>query len=245
MASDISRPYLIRVPNLALVRQNAVVSATPQSTIRNSLSVSITVGAYGIAFGAASVAAGFSILQTCLLSLLTFSGASQFALVGVMGAGGTAISAIATAALLGFRNGLYGLRMSPLLKAKGAKRFLAAHVTIDESTGVALSQESLGENAMRSGFWLTGIGVFVFWNLFTFVGALGAQAMGNPAVWGLDAAVPAAFLGLVWPRLTSLSDRLLSIAAMALALALTPFLPAGLPIIATAFLALVIGWRKS
>ncbi len=233
------------MPNLGLVRQNAVVSATPRSTIRDSLSVSITVGAYGIAFGAAGVAAGFSILQTCLLSLLTFSGASQFALVGVMGAGGTAISAIATAALLGFRNGLYGLRMSPLLRTKGAKRFLAAHITIDESTGVALSQESLGEDAMRSGFWLTGIGVFTFWNLFTFAGAFGAKAMGNPAAWGLDAAVPAAFLGLVWPRLTSTSYRLLSIAAMALSLALTPFVPAGLPIIATAFLALAIGLRTS
>jgi predicted branched-subunit amino acid permease len=233
------------VPNLGFVRQNAVVSATPKSTIRDSLSVSITVGAYGIAFGAAGVAAGFSIVQTCLLSLLTFSGASQFALVGVMGAGGSALSGIATAALLGFRNGLYGLRISPLLKTKGAKRFLAAHVTIDESTGVALSQESLGQDAMRSGFWLTGIGVFTFWNLFTLAGAIGAQAMGNPAAWGLDAAVPAAFLGLVWPRLSSFSDRVLSVAAMALALALTPFVPAGLPIIATAFLALAIGMRRS
>ena len=221
------------------------MSATPRSTIRDSFSVSITVGAYGAAFGAASVAAGFSILQTCLLSLLTFSGASQFALIGVMGSGGSALSGIATAALLGFRNGLYGLRMSPLLKTRRAKRLLAAHITIDESTGIALSQESLGEDAMRSGFWITGIGVYTFWNLFTLAGALGAHAMGNPAAWGLDAAVPAAFLGLVWPRLTTNSDRLLSISSMALALTLTPFIPAGLPIIATAFLALAIGLRKS
>ena len=221
-----------------------VVSATPKSTIRDSLSVSITVGTYGIAFGAASVAAGFTVLQTCLLSLLTFSGASQFAIVGVIGSGGGALSGITTATLLGFRNGLYGLRMSPLLKTKGVKRIAAAHITIDESTGVALSQESRGEEAMRSGFWITGVGVFVFWNLFTCAGALGAQSMGNPAAWGLDAAVPAAFLGLVWPRLTSLSNRLLAVAAMALALALTPWVPAGLPIIATAFLALAIGMRK-
>lgn len=231
--------------NFGLVRQNAVVSATSKSTIRDSLSVSITVGAYGVAFGAAGVAAGFSLLQTCLLSLLTFSGASQFALVGVMGSGGSALSGIATATLLGFRNGLYGLRMAPLLKTKGAKRLFAAHVTIDESTGVALSQESLGEDAMRSGFWLTGVGVFVFWNIFTLAGALGAQSMGNPAAWGLDAAVPAAFLGLVWPRLLSFPDRLLSVAAMTLALVLTPFVPAGLPIIATALLALAVGLRKT
>lgn len=233
------------MPNFRLVRQNDVVSATPKSTIRDSFSVSITVGAYGIAFGAASVAAGFSILQTCLLSLLTFSGASQFALVGVMGSGGSALSGIATAGLLGFRNGLYGLRMSPILRTRGIKRIAAAHVTIDESTGVALSQEDLGQDAMRAGFWFTGIGVFLFWNLFTLAGAFGAQSMGNPAAWGLDAAVPAAFLGLVWPRLTSLSDRVLSVAAMFVALALTPLVPAGLPIIATAFIALAIGLRRA
>ena len=221
------------------------VVSVPKSTIRDSLSVSITVGAYGIAFGAASVTAGFTVLQTCLLSLLTFSGASQFAVVGVIGSGGSAFFGIATATLLGFRNGLYGMRMSSILQTKGAKRILAAHITIDESTGVALSQETLGVGAMRAGFWITGTGVFIFWNLFTLAGALGAQSMGNPAAWGLDAAVPAAFLGLVWPRLTSTSYQLLAVAAMALALGLTPFLPAGLPIIATAFLALVIGLRKS
>lgn len=221
------------------------VSVPPRSTIRDSLSISLTVGAYGIAFGAAGVAAGFSVLQSCLLSLLTFSGASQFAIVGVIGAGGTALSGIATATLLGFRNGLYGLRMAPLLKVKGVKRIVAAHITIDESTGVALSQESLGEDAMRAGFWLTGFGVFIFWNIFTLGGALGAQAMGNPAAWGLDAAVPAAFLGLVWPRLKSTSDRILAAAAAVLALVLTPIVPAGLPIIATAGLAVFMGLRRS
>jgi predicted branched-subunit amino acid permease len=161
-----------------------------------------------------------------------------------MSSGGSALSGIATASLLGFRNSLYGLRMSPILKTKGLKRLLAAHVTIDESTGVALSQEELGQDVMRAGFWMTGLGVFLFWNLFTLAGAVGAKAMGNPASWGLDAAVPAAFLGLVWPRLTSLLDRVLAVSAMALALVLTPLLPAGLPIIATAFIALAVGMRK-
>jgi predicted branched-subunit amino acid permease len=221
------------------------VSLTPRSTIRDALSISLTVGSYGIAFGAAGVAAGFSVLQSCLLSLLTFSGASQFAVVGVIGAGGAALSGIATATLLGFRNGLYGMRMASLLKVKGIKRIIAAHITIDESTGVALSQESLGENAMRAGFWLTGFGVFIFWNIFTLIGALGAQAMGNPAAWGLDAAVPAAFLGLVWPRLRSTSDRVLSVLSALLALGLTPLVPAGLPIVATAGLAVIMGLRNS
>lgn len=221
-----------------------VVSATTNSTLRDSLSVSLTVGAYGIAFGAASVAAGFSVLQSCLLSLLTFSGASQFAVIGVIGSGGSALTGIATASLLGFRNGLYGVRMAPILKVRGIKRLLAAHITIDESTGVALMQEARGEKEMRLGFWATGWGVFLFWNLFTLAGALGAQAMGNPSAWGLDAAVPAAFLGLVWPRLNSGRTRLLALSAIALSIALTPSLPAGLPIILTAFLALAFGLER-
>ena len=219
------------------------MSRVNRTTASASFSVSFTVGLYGIAFGAAGIAAGFSLLQTCLLSLLTFSGASQFAVVGVLGSGGTAISGIATASLLGIRNALYGLRLSPILKLRGWKKIVGAQVTIDESTGVALGQSDLGEESMRHGFWLTGLGVYLFWNLFTLAGALGAQAMGDPAAWGLDAAVPAAFLGLVWPRLLGNFERALAASAMFLALALTPFVAAGLPIIATALLAVAFGWR--
>jgi predicted branched-subunit amino acid permease len=219
------------------------VSRVNRTTASASFSVSFTVGLYGIAFGAAGIAAGFSLVQTCLLSLLTFSGASQFAVVGVLGSGGTAISGIATASLLGIRNSLYGLRLSPILKLRGWKKVVGAQVTIDESTGVALGQSDLGEESMRHGFWLTGLGVYLFWNLFTLAGALGAQAMGNPAAWGLDAAVPAAFLGLVWPRLLGNFERVLAASAMFLALALTPFVAAGIPIIATALLAVAFGWK--
>lgn len=223
--------------------QNVCVSRINRTTAAASFSVSFTVGLYGLAFGAAGIAAGFSLLQTCLLSLLTFSGASQFAVVGVLGAGGSAISGIATASLLGTRNALYGMRMAPLLKIRGWRRVVGAQITIDESTGVALGQSDLGEEASRQGFWLTGIGVYLFWNLFTIIGALGAQAMGNPAAWGLDAAVPAAFLGLVWPRLTNSLERTLAVSAMVFSIALTPFVPAGVPIISTALLAVLFGWR--
>jgi predicted branched-subunit amino acid permease len=218
-------------------------SGVNKATLRDSLSVSITVGAYGVAFGAAAVANGFTVLQSCFLSLLTFSGASQFAVVGVLGAGGTALSGIATASLLGIRNALYGVIMAPRLKVKGLKRIVAAQVTIDESTGVALGQEVRSPEAMRQGFWLTGIGVFIFWNLFTVAGALGAQAMGDIRAWGLDSAVPAAFLGLVWPRLKTNGDRALAIGCAVFAIAMTPILPAGLPIIATAFIAIAVGLR--
>jgi predicted branched-subunit amino acid permease len=209
---------------------------------RTALSVALTVGLYGAAFGAAGVTAGFSILQTCLLSILLFSGASQFAVVGIMGAGGAAISAIATATLLGFRNALYGLQMAPILKVKGIRRVLAAQITIDESTAVATLQDN--DEDRKRGFYLTGIGVYIFWNLFTFLGALGASAIGDPSVWGLDAAVPAAFLGLIWPRLKNKLQFIVSAIAIAWALLLTPITPAGIPIITTVLLAIVFGVKK-
>ena len=209
---------------------------------RTALSVAFTVGLYGAAFGAAGVTADFSILQTCLLSILLFSGASQFAVVGIMGAGGSAVSAIATATLLGFRNTLYGLQMAPILKVKGLKRILAAQITIDESTAVATLQENDADR--RRGFYVTGIGVFVFWNLFTFLGALGASAIGDPAVWGLDAAVPAAFCGLIWPRLKNKTHFIVSAVAIAWALLLTPITAAGIPIITTVLLAVIFGLKK-
>ena len=232
------------------LRQNVCVSLeegsfNKRAVLRDSLAVAIPVGTYGAAFGAASIAAGFSVLQTCLLSLLLFSGASQFAVVGVMGAGGSALSAIATGSLLGLRNGLYGMRMSPLLKLRGLKKIIGAQLTIDESTGVAIGQEVRGAQASRYGFWATGIGVYVFWNLFTLLGAVGAQSIGDPSAWGLDAAVPAAFLGLVWPRLVDKKTKLIALSAIALALILIPIAPAGVPIIATVVIAIIFGWKKS
>ena len=209
---------------------------------RTSLSVAFTVGLYGAAFGAAGITAEFSILQTCLLSLLLFSGASQFAVVGIMGAGGSAVSAIATATLLGFRNALYGLQLAPILKVTGLKRIIASQITIDESTAVSTLQSN--DSDRKRAFYLTGFGVYIFWNLFTFLGALGASAIGDPSVWGLDAAIPAAFCGLVWPRLKDKRLFLISACAIILALLLTPITPAGIPIITTVLLAVIFGWKK-
>lgn len=239
--------WLVRAREFLRQNEGVSLSAAPfdkRLVLRDSLAVAIPVGTYGAAFGAAAVGSGFSVLQTCLLSLLLFSGASQFAVVGVIGAGGTALSAIATGSLLGVRNGLYGLRLSSMLSLQGVKKILGAQLTIDESTGVALNQEVRGDAASKYGFWATGIGVYVFWNLFTLAGALGAQAIGDPSAWGLDAAVPAAFLGLVWPRLIDRKSKLVAAFSALLALLLIPIAPAGVPVISTVLLALVFGWRK-
>ena len=214
-----------------------------RAVIRDSLSISIAVGTYGAAFGVASVAAGLSLLQTCALSLLLFSGASQFAVAGVLGAGGSAVSAIMASALLALRNGFYGARMAPLLQVRGVKRLLASQITIDESTAIALAHEQSSKEDARKGFWLTGGGIYLFWNLATLLGALGANALGDPAQWGLDATIPAAFLGLLWPRLTSTRARLVAIGSVALALILTPLLSPGLPIIACVLIPIIAGWR--
>ena len=220
------------------------MTSVNRATLSKSLSVSIAVGAYGTAFGAAAVASGFSVLQASLLSLLTFTGASQFAVIGVLGAGGSAIAGIATASLMGFRNAIYSMIAKPILNVSGLKKIVATQITIDESIAVATAEEIRGEAAMRHGFWLTGGGVFLFWNLFTLAGAMGAEAIGNPSEWGLDAAVPAAFLALVWPRLKDKDDYVLAIGSATLAIALTPIVPAGLPIIATALLAVAFARFK-
>ena len=208
------------------------------------MAVALPVGLYGAAFGAASMSAGLDLWQTIALSALLFSGASQFAIVGVIGSGGTVLAAILASILLGIRNGLYALRMAPLLDVKGLRRFLAAHITIDEATAVALAQEGKGIDEVRRGFWFTGIGVFVFWNIFTIVGALSASLLDDPARWGLDSAVPAAFLALLWPQLTTLRLRIIALSAMVLALTLSPILTPGLPVIAVVVIAVIAGWRR-
>lgn len=207
--------------------------------VRDGLGVGIATGAYGVSFGAVSVAAGLSVAQTCALSLLMFTGASQFALVGVLVAGGGPVSAVLTALLLGTRNTLYGLRLAPLLGWAGARRVTAAHLVIDESTAMAVTRRSTP--AARAGFLSTGLAVFVLWNLATLAGALAGRVVGDPRTYGLDAAVGAAFLALLWPRLTDARTRVVAVAAAAVALGLVPLTPAGVPVLAAGGVALLAG----
>lgn len=191
------------------------------------------------------MASGFSPLQTQALSVLMFTGASQFALIGVMGAGGGAAAAVVTAWLLGARNALYGLRMAPLVRARGLRRLAAAHLTIDESTAMALGRDETRFDGRESrlAFWATGLSVLVLWNAGTLVGALGAAAIGDPRTLGLDAAIPAGFVALLWPRLRDRESWAVALAGAAVALALTPLLPPGLPVLAASLVAVVAGVR--
>lgn len=218
------------------------VPADRRPVVRDAVAVGLATGAYGVSFGAVATTAGLSVLQASALSLLMFTGASQFALVGVLAAGGGAVAAAATATLLGLRNALYGLRLAGLLGLSGGRRLLGAHLVIDESTAMAVVRPDARTG--RLGFWATGLSVFAFWNAATALGALGARSVGDPAALGLDAAAPAAFLALLAVPLRARETWVPTALAGALALALTPLVPAGLPILATAALVVLLSLRR-
>ncbi len=202
--------------------------------VRTAVSVGVASGAYGVSVGALGVAAGLSVAQTCALSVLMFTGGSQFALVGAIGGGGSGLSGALSAVLLGARNGVYGVRLAPLLRVRGAQRFLAAHLVIDESTAVALGGEVHGVRAGRLGFWATGLSVFVLWNAATLLGALAGSEVGDPRDFGLDAAAPAAFLAMLAPRLRDRATWTIAVVSALVALAVVPLVPAGVPVLVAA-----------
>ncbi|MFN2524410.1 MAG: AzlC family ABC transporter permease [Mycobacteriales bacterium] len=200
------------------------------TVVRDAVGIGIAVGAYGLSFGAVATTAGLSVAQACATSLLLFTGASQFALVGVLGAGGSAIAGVLSALLLGSRNTLYAVRLADLLQIRGPRRLLAAQLTLDESTAMATATP--GHPALA--FWATGASVYVLWNLGTLLGAVGAARLGDPATFGLDAAIPAAFLALLAPRLRERTGLLVAVAGGLLALAAVPVSRPGVPVLVAA-----------
>jgi len=217
----------------------ARTSARLTPAVRMGLSISLATGLYGISFGALAVAAGLSVAQACALSALMFTGGSQFAFAGVLGGGGTAAAATAAASLLGIRNAVYGAQMNALLRPGWPRKLLQAHVTIDESVATASSQEHPDEE--YRGFWTAGIGVWVLWNLFTLVGGLAGDMLGDPRAWGLDGAAVAAFLGLLWPRLHGRDPWAVAVVAAVVTVVVTPVVPPGIPIIVAAGVAAAMG----
>ncbi|KJK50511.1 branched-chain amino acid ABC transporter permease [Streptomyces sp. NRRL F-4428] len=212
------------------------------AVVRDALGVGVAVGLSGFAFGVTAAGAGISTLQACVLSLLVFTGASQFALVGALAAGGNPFTAAAGAFFLGTRNAFYGLRLSQLLRLPRAVRPLAAHWVIDETTAVALAQPD--RKSARLGFTVTGLTLYVLWNTTTLLGSLGAEAIGDTRAWGLDAAGPAVFLALLAPMLKTATERAVAALALVLGLGFLPVLPAGVPVLIAALAAPVVLWMK-
>jgi 4-azaleucine resistance transporter AzlC len=185
---------------------------------------------YAISYGVLAVAAGLSVAQTCAMSALVFTGASQFAVVGVLGAGGGLLAALAPALVLAARNAVYGLALVPVLRGRRAARALQAQLVIDESTAMARAQDD--PHAAHGAFLATGVSVFVFWNLGSLLGALAGGGLGDPRALGLDAMFPAAFLALLAPQLRRPGAPTAALAGALIAVALVPVAPAGVPIIA-------------
>ena len=210
-------------------------SATWTPAIRVGLSIAAATGLYGISFGALAVAAGLSVGQAMALSLLMFTGGSQFAFIGVIAGGGAG-----SAALLGVRNAVYGMQLNAMVAPTGWRKAVAAQLTIDESAATAAGQTTPDEQ--RRGFWTAGVGVFVLWNLFTLVGAVLGDALGDPRRWGLDGAAVAAFLALLWPRLQQREPVALAVVCGVVTALAVPLLPPGLPILLAAMVGAAWGW---
>jgi 4-azaleucine resistance transporter AzlC len=206
--------------------------------MRAAAGIGVYAGLFGLAFGAVSAAAGLSVLQTVALSVMMFTGASQFALVGVLGVGGSALAALAAALLLGVRNAFYGVPVAGIVKPRGLRRLFTAHFVIDETTAMTVAQPE--PPAGRYAFWATGVCLCSMWNLGTLAGALIGSSI-DTASLGLDAAAPAIFLALLWPQLSRAHGRPVAIGAGVVALALVTITPAGIPIVAAAGVAIAVG----
>ncbi|HEY7325087.1 MAG TPA: AzlC family ABC transporter permease [Streptosporangiaceae bacterium] len=205
--------------------------------VRDGIGLGIAVGISGVAFGAAAVGSGLTAWQACALSVLAFTGASQFALAGVVAAGGSLLAGTAGAVLLGSRNTLYGLRLADVLRPRGLSRLLAAQGVIDETTAITLAQPDQATG--RKAFSATFLTLYLTWNLATLAGAVGAGTIGSPQSFGIDVVGPAAFIALIYPRLRAgRTERAVALAALAIALGLTTVLPAGVPVILASIAAL-------
>jgi 4-azaleucine resistance transporter AzlC len=206
--------------------------------LRAAIGIGIYAAAFGAAFGAVSVASGLSMAQTVVLSLVMFSGASQFAFVGVAASAGSPFSAVGPALLLGVRNALYGVPVSEILHTGGWLRLLAAQFVVDETTAMATGQTTV--RAKTYAFWATGLVLFALWQLGSLAGAVLGSAI-DPAAFGLDAAAPAVFLALLWPRLRNHGAAWVAVSGAAVAILLVPIAPQGVPVLAAAAVAVIAG----
>ena len=204
------------------------------------ITLGLALGVFGASFGVGAVTAGASVAQACVISLLVFTGASQFSAVSVIGAGGSTASALGGALLLAARNGVYGLAMARRLDGSLGRRLLAAQLTIDESTAMSAAQTD--PVTQRLAFWITGVSLYVFWNLGTLLGALAGTAI-DPKTFGLDAAFPAAYVAMVSPLLRDRRGRLAAALGALICVSVIPFVPVGIPILCAA-LAILVGVRR-
>lgn len=193
-----------------------------------AVTLASAVGVIAFVFGVGAVAAGGSVPQVVLMSLLVFTGASQFSAVSVVASGGSTGAALGGAMVLAARNTVYGLAMSRVITGSLPKRLLAAQFTIDETTAMAATQERPADK--RYAFWATGVTLFTLWNVGTLIGALVGSSI-EPETYGLDVAFPAAYVAMVLPLLRHRRGLIAGVLGAAICIALVPFVPIGVPIL--------------
>ncbi|WP_143268459.1 AzlC family ABC transporter permease [Amycolatopsis vastitatis] len=183
----------------------------------------------GVSYGAIAVSSGFPLWLPMLMSLLVFAGASQFMFVGIVAAGGNPFAAVLAGLLANARHLPFGFAIGDVLGKRWPSRLAGSHLMIDESVAFALAQREA--HRRRAAYWACGIGLFACWNLGVVAGAFAGTAISDTDVFGLDAAFPAVLLALVLPSLKDRAARLPVLTGVVVALAATPFLPAGLPVL--------------
>ena len=213
----------------------------------DGISIAIAVGLVAITFGVLARTSGLSVAKTCAMSLLVFTGASEFAAVSVLQQGGSVAALLGTSLLLAARNSLYGPVVSRWFGHLGRpRRAVLAQLIIDESSGVGAAQQDPPPPAeprnARLGFLAGGIGVYVLWNLGTLVGALAGDVVGDVGRWGLDAAFPASFVALLAPHLSHRPGRFAAVIAAVLTIVSVPVLPIGVPVLIGALAVLPAAW---
>ena len=203
---------------------------TESALVRDVALVCLADGIVGLSFGATAVAGGLPWWVPMIMSLLVFAGGAQFAAVGVVLAGGSPLAAVAAGAVLNTRLFPYGLAVADVTGGHRWIRLLGAHVTTDESVAFALRHDDPARR--RSAFWTCGVTLFTVWNVAVLLGVLAGSMVTNTAAFGLDATFPAVLLALALPTLADRRTRTAAFSGAAAAVALTPFLPAGLPVLA-------------
>lgn len=190
------------------------------------------VGVIGVTFGVLADSAGLSIPKVAVMSALVFTGASQFAAVGVIVGGGTAIAAFGSAMMLAARNTLYGPVVDRGLPGSTSGRIVAAHFVIDETTAMSAAQQD--PDAARDAFWFTGVWLWTLWLAGSIAGAVLGSFIGDPSAWGLDSAFPASFVALISPHIRTSPARFAALLGAAIAVAAVPLTPAGVPLLLAA-----------
>ncbi|MPY84908.1 MAG: branched-chain amino acid ABC transporter permease [Actinophytocola sp.] len=213
----------------------------PRDLARDVALVLLADGIVGVSFGAITVSSGLPLWLPMLASLVVFAGASQFLFVGIIAAGGNPIAAVLAGLLVNARHVPFGFAVGDVL-GSGWRRWAGTHLMIDESVAFALAQREYARR--RTAYWACGAGLFVCWNLGVALGAFAGTAVSDTDVLGLDAAFPAVLFALVLPSLRERATGAAALAGVAIALATTPLLPTGLPVL-LAVLALPVAllWR--